>query len=100
MTYIDAHLYSGATRVGTSTNPLYVTFADASAEFVPTFTPKIKEDFSPLFEERIITKEVEKEVIKEVIKEVVKEVPVYNIKGSGFIFNFWFKIGRRLGYVR
>jgi hypothetical protein len=95
MTYVDAHLYSGATRVGTSTNPLYVTFADAPAEFVPTFVPK-KEDLSPLFEEKVVVKEV----IKEVIKEVTKEVPVYNICGKGILFSIWLRFGRWMMYVQ
>ena len=122
---INAYLYSGTVRVGTYSNPVYVTFATTPPSETKYFNVGEENIPIPPIEKQIIEKEVtkevtkevpiyktiihnipiikkvkeEKEVVKEVVKEVINEVPYYNIKGDGLAFRLWLWIGERAGWI-
>jgi len=79
---IEGYLYSGVTRVGTFSNPIYVTFSATP----PSGSSGVKEETVP--------KPPEKE-----IQIIYRDVPYYNIKGDGLAFRLWVWIGERAGWI-
>lgn len=91
---INGHLYSGQTRVGTHTAPIYVQY---STVMPSEWTPRSGEN--QLKPESPEIKYVDRVVEKIVEKIVVKEVPVYNIRGDGLLFRAWYWIGHKMRWV-